>query len=145
MLTYSNSVTFKKGKTPPIEMKNFFEPEDGFIWSESKWSEIYFSFSADTTRTVKSVDFLIELDVFKFPPELSGQDVLVYLNGLRLASSMLTKQSTLCLNFAASLLRPTENVLVFDTPDATKPSKFGLQDGRQLGIQLFSLQVRPAT
>jgi len=144
VLTFKNSVAFLKGETPPVLLRNFFEPEDGFVWSTSKWSEIIFSFSDNTTPKGRSADLILDLDAFKAPPTFPQQTVLFYLNGLRIGSRDVSGRITAILTFNPGILKPTENVLIFDTPDARVPNQFGVLDERRLGVQLFSVQLRTA-
>jgi hypothetical protein len=145
MLTYENSIQFEKGKEAPVSLRNFYPPEDGFIWSSSRWSEITFGFSATAARTKKSADVILDFDVFKKEKHVEGQNALIYLNGLRLGSHYITRRTTIVIAIDSALLKPSENVLTFDTPDSRKPSEFGSADERQLGIQLFSMQIRPGS
>jgi hypothetical protein len=142
MLTYENSIRFEKGKEVPVSLRNFHPPEDGFIWSSSIWSEITFEFSATAARAKKSADVILDFDVFKMEEHVEGQNALIYLNGLRVGSYYITRRTTIVIPIDCSLLKPSENVLTFDTPDSRKPSEFGSSDERQLGIQLFSMQIR---
>jgi hypothetical protein len=144
MLTYDNSIGFAKGKETPVALRNFYPPEDGFIWSSAHWSEITFEFSATAGRGKKNADVILDFDVFKKEKHVEGQNTLIYLNGLRVGSHYITRRTTVVIPIDSALLKPTENVLTFDTPDSRKPSEFGSSDERQLGIQLFSLQIRPA-
>jgi hypothetical protein len=144
VLTYDNSIQFSTGETAPVSLRNFFPPEDGFIWSSAHWSEITFGFSGTVARGKKYADLILDLDVFKNGVEVEGQNALIYLNGLRVGSHYVTRRTTVVIPVETSALRPADNVLTFDTPDSKKPSDFGIPDDRQLGIQLFSLQIRPA-
>jgi hypothetical protein len=87
-------------------------------------------------------DIVLDTDVFKSPPELVGQNVFVYVNGLRLASRFMTKRMIVNLRIPGRFLRTKNNVLTFDTPDSATPEKFGIADSRRLGVQLFSIVVR---
>ncbi len=142
MLNYKNSVSFIKGETPFVLLRNYYEPEDGFVWSTSKWSEIIFAFSAEGPPKARSSDLILDLDVFRAPPDLPHQTVKIYLNGWRIGSRDVTDRTTALIPFYPALLKPIENVLTFDTPDASVPATFGVPDERRLGIQLFSLQFR---
>ena len=145
MLTYNNSIQFVKDEAPPVSLRNFFPPENGFIWSTSYWSDITFAFSATPADEIKAADFILEFDVFKMGGHVEGQNVLIYLNGLRVGSHYVTQRTTVVIRMDAALLEPTDNVLTFDTPDTRMPSEFGLPDERRLGVQLFSMQIRPVT
>ncbi len=144
VLNYENSLNFYKGMQPAVLMRNFCDPEDGFIWSTSKWCDINFDFNHGAGKPKGSVDLLLDLDVFKAPPILSSQNVLIYLNGLRIGSYNIHAQVNCIASFDPAILRAHDNVLTFDTPDASKPEDFGIPDWRILGIQLFSIQIRPA-
>jgi hypothetical protein len=144
MLTYENSVQFVKGESAPVSLRNFFPPEDGFIWSSSHWSEITFGFSATPAGGKEHADLILDFDVFKIVGHVDGQNALIYLNGLRVGSHYITQRTTLVIPIDAAMLKPSGNVLTFDTPDTRKPSEFGIPDERQLGIQLFSMQIRAA-
>ncbi len=143
MLTFENAVAFLKGEVPPVLLRNFYAPEDGFVWSTSTWSEIIFSFNDGTSPKPKSADLILDLDVFKAPPALTHQSVLFYMNGLRIGSRDVTGRATSILTFNPEILKPSANVLILDTPKASSPKDFGSADGRCLGVQLFSLQLRP--
>lgn len=136
-------MSFQKGESPPVLLRNFSEPEDGFVWSTSKWSEIIFSFSDGIPRGTRNSDLIIDLDVFKSPPLLLDQTVKFYLNGFRIGSRDVNGRTTAWIPFSPTILKTVENVLTLDTPDAVIPASFGVPDKRRLGVQLFSLQFRP--
>lgn len=141
MLNFNNSMTFKPGVQPDQELQNFWAPEDGFIWSSGKWCEVGFSFDAETDKA-GLCDLILDIDVFKHNEDLKGQNVLFFFNGLRIGSLYCTKRSTVVFSFPGNQLRSAENLLTIDTPDANSPAHFGGKDGRTLGIQLFSMQIR---
>jgi hypothetical protein len=141
MLTYDNSVTFLKGQEPAIALRNFWEPEDGFVWSTGKWCEISFSFDRTNVANIQA-DLILDLDAFKIGEKISGQNFFLYLNGLRIGSHFCMKRTTFIATFSTKLLSETNNVLTVDTPDAAVPKEHGLLDNRLLGLQLFSLQIR---
>jgi hypothetical protein len=143
VLNYKNSVSFQKGESPSVLLRNFYGPEDGFVWSTSKWSEIIFAFSESVSPKAKTSDLILDLDVFKAPPSLPHQTVKFYLNGWRIGSRDVNGRTTTLIPFNPTILNPVENVLTFDTPDASVPTSFGVPDERRLGVQLFSLQIRP--
>jgi hypothetical protein len=144
MLTYDNSIQFVKDARPPVSLRNFFAPEDGFIWSTGAWCEITFGFSTVSGRGKRDADLILDLDVFKVAGETEGQNVLLYLNGLRIGSHYVTRRTTVVIPIDAAILKNENNVLTFDTPERKRPSDYGIADERQLGIQLFSMQLRPA-
>jgi hypothetical protein len=144
MLTYVNSVAFLRDEPLAVTLRNFDVPEDGFAWSLGKWCEIRFPFSNTLKRNVTTADLIFDLDVFKSAPAFNGQNVFVYLNGLRIGSHRIEGRITCINSFDPSILNPVENVLTFDTPEAAKPEDYGIMDNRVLAIQLFSLQIRPA-
>lgn len=143
MLTFKNTVTFAQNQTPPVLLRNYFEPENGFVWSTSKWSDIIFNFGNGSSTKPRSADLVLDLDVFKAPPKLPHQTVKFYLNGLRVGARDITDRAVTVIALDLALLRPRENVLTLDTPDAAIPSEFGIPDGRLLGVQVFSIQIRP--
>lgn len=143
MLTYVNSIQFALGEPVLVSLRNFYEPENEFVWSSSRWSEITFSFSATPEVGAEEADVILDCDVFKVASRLEGQNILTYLNGARLGSHFITQRTLLSIRVGASQLKPTANVLTLDTPDSRKPSEFGSADDRQLGIQLFSIRIRP--
>lgn len=144
MLTYANSVAFLRDEPLSVTLKNFDAPEDGFAWSLGKWCEVRFAFNNTLKRNVTSADLIFDLDVFKASPLLNGQNVFIYLNGLRIGSHKIENRTTCINSFDPSILNPIENILTFDTPEAAKPEDYGIRDSRVLAIQLFSLQIRPA-
>jgi hypothetical protein len=87
---------------------------------------------------------ILDLDAFKKEGHTDGQNVLLYVNGLRVSSHFIARRSTIVIPVEPAVLKPSGNVLTFDTPNSRMPSEFGMADGRQLGIQLFSMQIRPA-
>lgn len=142
MLTYDNSLTFAKGVEPDATLRNFWGPEDKFVWSTGKWCEIVFGFHAEGKAPGPLVDLILDMDVFKVPEKLLGQNLFVYLNGLRIASQFCQRRTTSVASIDPKLLRASENMLTIDTPDSAMPSDFGVADTRLLGIQLFSVQLR---
>jgi hypothetical protein len=86
---------------------------------------------------------MVELDAFKVPPEFPGQDVFIYLNGMRVSSLFVNRRLTILGSFPRSFLRASENVITIDTPDVVSPRDYGVEDGRKLGVQVFNLKIRP--
>jgi hypothetical protein len=142
VLTFDNSVTFSEGNTPVVGLKNFWEPEDGFVWSTGKWCEIGFPFQFKGRESTDVADLMLEVDSFKVEDGLVGQNLLVYLNGLRVGSYFCTSRAIYIATFDAKLLKASENILTIDTPDSASPRDFGMTDNRLLGLKLFSLQIR---
>jgi hypothetical protein len=142
MLTFENSLTFSSNAEPDAQLRNFWGPEAGFIWSSGKWCELTFAFDTKIDDRNALLDLILDIDVFKQDEELKGQNVLLYLNGLRIGSLYCSKRSTVVFSFDAKLLKADENVFTMDTPDAASPSQFGSEDARTLGVQLFSMQIR---
>jgi len=143
LLTFANSVSFTEKGNNPVALRNFSEPEDGFVWSHGAWSEIVFSFTEDKKVTAAVADLMVELDAFKVPPEFPGQDVFVYLNGLRVSSLFVNRRVTILGSFPRAFLRASENVITIDTPDVVNPRDYGVEDGRKLGVQVFNIKIRP--
>lgn len=142
MLTLENSLVFSKGTQPDELLQNFWDPEDGFIWSKGKWCEISFAFDAKNKAVPSQLDLIFEFDVFKHPSGQNAQNVMIYLNGLRIGSLCCHKKGTYIFSINGSILKFTENILTIDTPDAYSPADFGSADSRVLGLQLYSLQIR---
>ncbi len=144
MLTFTNSVSFTEKGNNPVSLRNFSDPEDGFVWSNGRWCEIVFSFTDDKKVTATVADLMVELDAFKVPPDFPGQDVFIYLNGLRVASLFVNRRLTILGTFNRSFLRANENVITIDTPDVANPRDHGVEDDRKLGVQIFNIKIRPS-
>ena len=134
-----DTISFHKDAQPSVGLKNFWPPEDGFVWSTGRWCEITFECSPRKPPGKRIVELEIELDVFKAPPELGGQNIFIYVNGLRLASRFITGRIIVLLEAPATA---SDNLITIDTPDATRPSDHGLEDSRRLGVQIYAIQVR---
>jgi hypothetical protein len=126
-----------------MRFENFFPYEAEFCWSSSTWSEIIFPIPATVLKPETLFDIVVDVDVFKSPPGLVGQNVFMYLNGLRLASRFVSKRMLVALRIAGRYLCLQDNVLTIDTPDAAIPEEHGIKDSRRLGVQLFSIIGRP--
>ena len=87
-------------------------------------------------------DLMVELDVFKHVPEFPGQNVFIFLNGLRIGSFFVTHRRILIMNFPVNTLRSKNNVLTLDTPDAVPAKNYGLNDTRLLGASVFAVYFR---
>jgi hypothetical protein len=145
MITFGYCLNFEPGKQLPVLLRNFHAPEDGFIWSLSKWCEIVFPFTHGKGSTSSTSDLLLDFDVFKAPPKLASQAVMIYLNGLRIGQYDIAYQDTRVFSIPTALLKDSDNSLTIDTPDASSPSDyFETDDERTLGIQLFSVQIQRA-
>ena len=142
MQSFDSSLTFSANDNPDVSLRGFWPPEDGFVWSTGKWCEITFAFDVGRKSAASLADLILDMDVFKVPDRLDGQNVMIYLNGLRVGSYMVQRRTTYFASFDAAILRPTDNVLTVDTPDTASPANFGSSDKRLLGIQLFSCQIR---
>jgi hypothetical protein len=125
-----------------VMLEGFAPVEDGFVWQMGRWGEITFDFDEAVRSRTGMADLMIELDVFKRPPEITGQNVFVYLNGLRVGSFLVTNRRILIMNFPTSILRAKMNVLTLDTPDSASPKQFGSEDGRVLGAAVFAVYFR---
>lgn len=142
MLAIDQPLQFGADTIGTVILRNCAPPEDGFVWSSGRWCEIEFELDLDrTARARNAVEFAVDLDVFKFPPAFPGQNVMTYLNGLRVGSTFVTGRTALTFQVKPGLLLPAGNVLTFDTPDAVRPSEFGVEDDRVLGLQIFSVAV----
>ncbi len=113
------------------------------MWSHGRWCEIVFSFTDDKSVTANIADLIIEMDAFKVPPDFPGQDVFIYMNGLRINSLFVNRKLTVLGTFNRSFLRASENVITIDTPNVVDPRAHGVEDSRHLGVQVFNLKIRP--
>ena len=133
------------------QLNNFWppepEPEPEFVWSAGQWCEVVFPFSIKKGKpgTIANdkllFDLVIDLDVYREDKKFDGQNVLIYVNGYRVASRYITDRTTVLVDIPAAWLREIGNVITFDTPNSRSPSEFGDLDGRVLGIKLYSLQL----
>lgn len=145
MIGYGSSLNFSEALPNGVMLRNFCEPESDFVWSLSAWSEITFPFTIDKKNKNEMSDLVIDCDVFKCQNRQWKQSVFFYLNGLRIGSFDIAERDVRIIMFPSSLLRSRDNVLTFDTPEASSPSSSGVsEDERRLGIQIFSLQFQPA-
>ena len=143
MLSYQNSVAFSEGEEGLVTLTNFWDPEDGFVWSTGKWCEVHFDFKTSNGHsTTRSADLILDIDTFRGPLEEQAQDVLVYLNGYRIGSFTVARRTIYIATFDPRMLRPVGNVLTFDTPDSHSPKTYGSEDNRVLGLQIYSMQFR---
>ena len=142
MLSFQNSVSLVEGEPDLVTFTNFWEPEDGFIWSTGKWCEIHFAFQISAAHaSTKSADLIFDIDVFRANEE-TGQNVKIYLNGLRIGTVYLVRRAIYIATFDPKILRAADNVLTLDTPDSHSPKTYGGEDYRVLGVQIYSLQIR---
>ena len=142
MLNFENALTFRAGQEPNAALRNFWAPEGSWVWSTGRWAEINFAFDLGLRAPAGTAEIIMDLDVYKREEKHPGQNVLVFLNGLRIGSLYCTHRVTFVFAFDARILNRAENLLTLDTPDSLAPSAFGDADGRVLGVQLFSVQIR---
>ncbi len=144
MLSFEDSITFLAGKEPPVRLRNFWEPENGFVWSTDRWCEVAFPFDFKGRPANGAAELILDLDVFKVDEKLPGQNIMIYLNGLRIGSIFCHKRVIAVLGFDGKILNKDENTLTIDTPEHASPFDFGGLDKRSLALQLFSIQIRNA-
>lgn len=154
MLSPGSPILFGAGFDPEtVQLRNFDRPEASFAWSMGRWAEVEFAWSpprpaggrgARAVPPAALLDMAVDLDVFRAPPVLAGQNVLTYLNGMRVHSAYVTEPSQLSFRIRPDLLMPVGNRLTFDLPDAVRPLEFGMSDNRMLGVKLFALSAEPA-
>lgn len=144
VLNFDNALTFKTGEEPEAALQNFWPPEESWVWSTGRWSEINFAFDLGLRPPSGTVELILDLDVFRRQEKYPGQNILIYLNGLRIGSLYCTHRMIVAFAFDAKILNRAENALTIDTPDSTMPSVFGGADGRVLGAQIFSVRIRKA-
>ena len=68
-----------------------------------------------------------------------------HLNGLRIGSLFCRSRAAFVFAFDPKILVRSESILTFDTPDSARPSDFGDDDNRLLGVQLFSIKIRKSS
>ncbi len=151
MLIPGERMTLGLDMSEDIVLRNFYAPEDGFVWSSGPWCEVAFLAGgapaprgAGRARRRGGDDetvLVLDLDVFRAPPHFNGQNVLVYLNGLRVHSALVLGRMNLVVDLGTEGLAAAQNVLTLDLPDATRPADFGLEDERRLGVKIFSLAL----
>ncbi|WP_137176383.1 hypothetical protein [Roseomonas sp. AR75] len=144
MFTWDNFLDFRDGPSLDVGFNGFSTPENGFIWQVGRFGEVIFDFESPSRCGTPEAELIVELDAYCGAPREAGQNVLVYLNGYRLGSVLLTRSRVLLRRFDWHLLRRKGNVLTLDAPDAARPTSPGTQDTRVLGARLLSLQFRPA-
>jgi hypothetical protein len=144
MLNFANSIAFFAGQEPPVSLRNYWPPSNGFVWSTGKWCELSFEFELGSKAVTGLADLILDIGVFKVDQKLPGQNVAIFLNGLRIGTFFCKARITYIAQFDARILKSEKNILIFDTPESARPSDFGSDDKRLLGIQLFSLQIRRA-
>lgn len=127
-----------------IRLRNFDTPEEEFAWSMGRFAEAVFDCDPGALAAAAGGALLLDIDTFRVPPVLAGQNLLVFLNGLRVHSAFVTARSILAIQLRPGMLRAAENTLTFDLPDAIRPMEFGMEDGRMLGLKLFSIALEPA-
>ena len=144
-----NEYHFEIDMPPGVSLSNFYPPETGFVWSTQKWCEVRFNIPTATLSVTDeihepSLKVTLDIDVFKTQPNLVGQNVFFYLNGLRVGSRFVTSRITVSLRVQLQYVRYGVNVITIDTPDSARPAVHGIEDTRLLGIQLFSVRTTVA-
>ena len=142
-LTFENSAGFREGQEPTVFLRNFSEPEDDFVWSDGRWCEIVFEFK-ENGRPDGTVELIMDMEAFYVPGVLPRQSVLVFLNGLRIISTYLSRRAIVSSTFDRRVLKANDNVVTIDLPDVVPPATCGIEDSRLLGIKLYTLQLRKA-
>lgn len=142
MFSCDNTLDVMDWPAVGVVLKGFSNVEDNFVWQTGRFGEVTFDFQDSSKGRAGSIDLMLDFDVFKHGESHPGQNVFVYLNGLRVGSFYVTYRRTVICNVPANLLRAKGNVLTLDTPDSISPREVGVDDGRVLGVQLFSMQFR---
>lgn len=132
------------GDPHAIRLRNFDNPEADFAWSIGRFAEAAFDCDRDALAATEGGALLLDIDTFRVPPVLAGQNLLVFLNGLRVHSAFVTARTLVTLRLRPGMLQAEDNMLTFDVPDAIRPMEFGMEDGRMLGLKLFSMALEPA-
>ena len=141
MLNLNNQIEFRPGIDVLAELRNFSDIEDGFAWQTGRWGEISFDFDQSVIQKASELDLIIDLDVYKHAEAMPGQNLFLYLNGLRFGSFYVTSRRVLIIGFSSTVLA-ARNTLTLDLPDAVCPKVHNLSDERILGAQLYSVQIR---
>lgn len=141
MLRLDAPVPIGSGHEGILLLRNFYPPEDGFVWSSRRWCEIVFAFEPDDAVGMDEVLLAIDVNAFQRPFLAPGVDLLVHLNGLRLGGAIIQRRQVVEFPVAASVLAHERNVLALDVPDAASPAEYGGDDTRLLGLQLFSVGI----
>jgi len=136
-------VAFGAGVTPIVTLVNFSEPEDAFVWSIGPWCEMHFDLDLPRLELETRVELTLDANVFAAPPQLPGQSVVAFLNGIRIGSAWVTGRGSITFRSPFVTLLRAGNRLTLDVPNATRPSTFGHPDDRRLGVKVFSLTVKP--
>ncbi|MEI8341368.1 MAG: hypothetical protein WCH43_07545, partial [Verrucomicrobiota bacterium] len=110
-------------------------------WSDGRRAEVVFAMDSITP-----LELQIKLRPFIVPPKLKEQRLILSINGHPLQTFQLDRDelSTLSVPVPSQYLR-NKNELVFDLPNATKPSSlFRCDDPRRLGICVESMEFHPS-
>ncbi len=113
--------------------------EPGFRWTVNEWSELWIE------NPGAESDCVLELDVAPYlqAPELPHQRLSVFARGTLVGRSTLTAPANLGFRIPASLFAGRGPVrLVFEHPDASRPSDFGHdRDDRRLAVNFRNLRL----
>lgn len=142
MLIFATHGRSDTGDPAGLALRNFHPPEpEGFAWSAGRWCELEFVVDPAGLGPGAALALALDLDVFRHPPLLPSQDLLVFLNGLRLGAVTVTHRQLASFRLRPGLLEVGPNRLTIDTPEAARPVEFGQGDTRLLGVKLFSLML----
>lgn len=142
MKNFQDTLDVRAWADAGVSLTGFAPPEEGFVWQMGRWGEIAFDFDDLSRNRSGMADLMVELDVFKHGQDLPGQNVFIYLNGLRVGSFFITNRRIVIMNFPVTALRAKNNVITLDTPDAAPARNFGLNDTRVLGAAVFAVYFR---
>ncbi len=111
-------------------------PEDQFTWSASGQAELVFP------KPEFAAAYVVEIWVHPcIHPELHPrQSITVRVNGTAIGNARASGHSVLAFMFPGNLVSD-ELRLLFDFPDAIRPTEFGRDDGRLLGFGFSKIRL----
>ncbi|HEV8139038.1 MAG TPA: hypothetical protein VGP81_04660 [Pyrinomonadaceae bacterium] len=134
-------IDFSRKSSEPYLLYGWGRNEPEFRWSEGHKSVVIFSLDepTDSYLRMKVMPWLV-------PGRVEKQRATISLNGNVIET--LTLKDPAPLEYSRALPKETfrrDNVLTFTLPDATSGHALGLNDDpRELGIGIFSLEIKPA-
>jgi hypothetical protein len=119
-------------------------PEEGETWCIGPYSSLVLPAPQRAVPHVLTFDLRPHLQAH----HLTEQRLAVRVGGIKVASFRITDRTTRSCVIPVSLLAPGRPLeLMFETPDARRPSQFGESDSRMLALAFLSLRLfhdRPA-
>ncbi len=119
-------------------------PEDGETWCIGPYSSLVLPAPERAVPLVLTIHLRPHLQ----DHHLTAQRLAIRVGGIKIASFRITDRTTRSCVIPVSLLAPGRPLeLMFETPDARRPSQFGDTDTRMLALAFLSLRLfydRPA-